>query len=528
MGMEIGKRSVLRAVLSLCALFAAVQSGSARAQDTDQSVWPTKEWLTSTPEEQGVDSAALAKLVAYGARNSFDSLLVVRHGRIVTEAYYAPYTADIPHNLFSATKAVTGTLLGMVYKDGLLDRLDHPVLDFFTDRHIANVDDRKKAITVQNLLDMTPGLDWDQGFEGGKQQTMFDLARSSNWTQFILDRPMAHSPGEVFNYSNGNPDLVSAVITRLTGKLAEDYARERLFAPLGILDWHWERDPQGLSKGEGMLYLLPRDMVKIGYLYLHHGEWEGKRLLPSGWADILDHRLVNVHASDDPNESYTNFIWVFPDRHVYMANGKNGQLIMVFPDLDVVAVTTARKQVDYKALINAISRAARSDVALPSNPNATAQLANAIKDVAVEKPTPVSPTPEIASAISGKTYELSENAFGLKSFTLDLAQPRPHFEVEFSLGYPVGSSVRYSLPIGLDGFYRKGEPKPSEPGIGHITEAKGTWLNAQTFVIDAPVLGFGEQQKLVLTFSGKKLHFLRTVDVGEGEDVSVDGEQAAK
>ncbi|WP_234906232.1 serine hydrolase [Rhizobium rhizogenes] len=527
MGMQVKTRLVLSAILSLCALLAYLGPAPAGAQDAGQSIWPTKEWLTSTPEEQGMDSAALAKLVAYGARNSFDSLLVVRHGRIVTEAYYAPYTGDISHNLFSSTKAITATLLGMVYKDGLLDSLDHPVLDFFSDRQIANVDDRKKAITVQNLLDMTPGLDWDQGFEGGKQQTMFDLARSSNWTQFILDRPMAHAPGEVFNYSNGNPDIVSAAITRLTGKPAEDYARERLFAPLGILDWHWERDPQGLSKGEGMLYLLPRDMAKIGYLYLRHGEWEGKQLLPSGWADILDHRLVNVHASDDPNESYTNFIWVFPDRHAYMANGKNGQLIMVFPDLDAVVVTTARKQVDYKALINAVSRAAKSDVALSSNPGAAAQLANVIGDVAVEKPTPVNPAPEIAAAISGKTYALSENAFGLKSFMLDLAQPHPHFDVEFSLHYPAGSSVRYSFPIGLDGFYRKGPPKSSEPAIGHITEAKGTWLDAQTFVIDVPILGYGEQQKLVLTFNGRKLHFLRTVAVGEGEDVSVDGEQVA-
>jgi CubicO group peptidase (beta-lactamase class C family) len=262
---RVKERFVLSAVLSLCALLTSVCLGPARADDPDQSIWPTKEWLTSTAEEQGMDSSAVAKLVGYGGSHNFDSLLVVRHGRIVTEAYYAPYTADIPHEIFSSTKAVTGTLLGMVYKDGLLDRLDHPMLDFFADRQVANVDDRKKAITVQNLLDMTSGLDWDQGFQGGKQQSMNDLYRSSNWTQFILDRPMAHPPGEVYNYSNGNPDLISAIITKLTRKLAEDYARERLFDPLGIVDWHWDRDPQGLTIGEGMLYLLPRDMAKIGF-----------------------------------------------------------------------------------------------------------------------------------------------------------------------------------------------------------------------------------------------------------------------
>lgn len=524
MDTRVRRRFVLSAMLSLCALLTYPCLGPARAGDPDQPPWPTKGWLTSTPEEQGMDSSALARLVGYGASHSFDSLLVLRHGRIVTEAYYAPYTADIPHEIYSSTKAVTGTLLGMVYKDGLLDRLDHPVLDFFTDRQIADVDNRKKAITVQNLLDMTSGLDWDQGFEGGKQQSMLDLYRSSNWTQFILDRPMAHPPGEVFNYNNGNPDLVSAIITKLTGKLAEDYAREKLFDPLGIVDWHWDRDPQGLTKGEGMLDLLPRDMAKLGYLYLHHGEWDRRQLLPAGWADVLSHAIVNMRASYDPQQSYSNFFWVFPDRHVYMMNGKNGQLIVVFPDLDVVVVTTARKQVRFRVLIDAVSGAVKSQSALPPNPNAARQLADAIKDAEIEKPTPVGPTPEIASAISGKMYKFSDDS-GLRSFTLDLTGPHPHFDVEVSLRYPAGSSVKYSQPIGLDGYYRKGARKLSDPGIGHITEARGTWLNGQTFVIDVPVLGSGEQQEVVLTFSGKKLNFHRTVAVGEGQDISADGEQ---
>jgi CubicO group peptidase (beta-lactamase class C family) len=432
-----------------------------------------------------MDSSALAKLVGYGGSHSFDSLLVVRHGRIVTEAYYTPYTGDIPHEIFSSTKAVTGTLLGMVYKDGLLDRLDHPMLDFFADRHVANVDDRKKAITVQNLLDMTSGLDWDQGFEGGKEQSPSDLYRSSNWTPFILDRPMAHPPGEVYNYSNGCPDLVSAIITKLTGKLAEDYAREKLFGPLGIADWHWERDPQGLTIGEGMLFLLPRDMAKIGYLYLHHGEWEGRRLLPPGWADVLNHTIVNMHSSYDPNQSYSNFSWIFPDRRVYMANGKNGQLITVFPDLDAVVVITAREQVRFRALIDAVSGAIKSESALPPNSNAVELLADAIKDAAVEKPTAVGPTPEIASVISGKTYKFRDNDLGLRSFTLDLTDPRPHFEFEIYSHNSITPSVKYDVPIGLDGLYRKSSPMLFGLNPGHIPAVKGTWSNGQTFVINA-------------------------------------------
>jgi CubicO group peptidase (beta-lactamase class C family) len=516
-------RFILIVALSLYALLTSVCLGPARAQDQDKSPWPTKEWLTSSPEEQGMDSSELAKLVGYGASRSFDSLLIVRHGRIVTEAYYAPYTGDILHEIFSSTKAVTGTLLGMVYKDGLLDRLDHPMLDFFADRRVANVDDRKKAITVQNVLDMTSGLDWDQGIEGGKQQTMVDAYRSSNLTQFILDRPMAHAPGELFNYANGNANLVSALITRLTGKPEEDYAREKLFAPLGIADWHWARDPQGLTTGEGELFLLPRDMAKIGYLYLRHGEWEGKPLLPKGWADVLNHPLVNMHASWDAKLSYSNFIWVFPDKHAYMANGKDGQLITIIPDLDIVAVTTSRKFVKLEALIDAVSSAVKSESALLSNPNAAEELANAIKDAAVEKPTPVGPTPEMAAAISGKTYKFPDNDLGLKSLTLELTDPRPHLEIESYLRNPAGSSLTYDTPIGLDGLYGKGAPALFGLYPGHIPAAKGTWLNGQTFRIDTQDIGYGTQIKYVLSFNGDKLNIRRTDE--EGWEVSVDGEQ---
>jgi CubicO group peptidase (beta-lactamase class C family) len=521
--MRIKKRIHLRAVLRLSILLILANGEAIHAEDTAKPVWPTKAWLTSTAEEQGMDSAALAKLVAYGESHSFDSLLVIRHGRIVTEAYYAPYTGNVPHEIFSSTKAVTGTLLGMVYRDGLLDRLDRPMLEFFSDRRIANVDDRKKAITVQNLLDMTSGLDWDQGFEGGKQQTMQDMYRASNLTQFILDRPMAHPPGEVFNYSNGNPDLISAIITRLTGKPAEDYARENLFAPLGISDWHWVRDPQGLTVGDGMLFLHPRDMAKFGYLYLHRGEWEGRQLLPPGWADVLSHTRVNTHASNDPSLSYSNFFWILPERRVFLANGKDGQNIAVFPDLDVVAVTTARKYVPLRKLADSVSSAVKSESALPPDPNAAEQLAKAIKDAAVEKPTAVGPTPPMTSAISGKTYQFPDNDLQLRSLTLFLTDPRPHIEYEQYLRYPAGSSVRYDAPIGLDGFYRKGSPALSGPYPGHIGAAKGTWSNGSTFVMDTQDIGYGTQIKYVLSFSGKKLN-IRRIDE-EGWEISVNGEQ---
>jgi CubicO group peptidase (beta-lactamase class C family) len=511
----------LKAAFSLCVLLASIQAGAAYAEDASQPVWPTKEWLTSTPEEQGMDSSALSELVAYGVGRDIDSLLVSRHGRIVLDAYYAPYTADIPHAIYSSTKAVTGTLIGMTLKDGLLDRLDHPALDFFADRKIANVDDRKKAITVQNLLDMTAGFDWIQGHEGGPEITADEEERSPDWVQFILDRPMAYTPGWYFNYSNGNPHLLSAIITKLTGKRAEDYAKEKLFAPLGITTWRWRRDPQGLSTGEGGLALYPRDMAKIGYLYLRHGEWDGQQLLPPGWTDVLSHTTVSMHDSYEPDRRYSNLFWVFPNRHVFMTTGRNGQLIIIVPDLDIVAVVTARKYVPFERVADYISHAVKSEQALPPNPAASRLLASAISDIAIEKPSEVGPTPETASSISGKTYNFpADSALRLKSLTLFLTDSSPHIVAEYFLRDAANSSIKVDAPIGLDGFYRRGSPTIRDI----IPMNKGSWLNAQTFVIDWQWLGGGRESKSVLSFAGKKLN-LRGKDWSD-HDVTIVGEQA--
>jgi hypothetical protein len=209
-----------------------------------------------------------------------------------------------------------------------------------------------------------------------------------------------------------------------------------------------------------------------------------------------------------------------------MANGKNGQLITIFPDLDVVVVTTARAQLRFRDLIDAVSGAVKSESALPPNPNAVEQLAGAIKDAAVEKPAAVGPTPETASAISGKTYKFPDNDLGLRSITLDLTDARPHFEFELYSHNSMTPSVEYDVPIGLDGLYRKGASMLFGLSPGHIPATRGTWLNGQTFVIDAQDLGYGEQREILLTFNGAKLNIHWTVRVGEGFEASIDGEQS--
>ncbi len=389
--MQHQRFAFLWSALSTFILVACISCATAFAQDTSETVWPTKEWQTSTPEEQGMSSAALARLLDFGTTLSFDSLLIARHGRIVLDAYYGRRAADLPHVMNSATKAVIGTLAAIAYKDGLLDSLNHPALDFFGDRSvalnllggrsIADFDDKRKAkaITVQSLLDMTSGIDWRES--DGRSDTFTEMERSPDWIRFILDRPMSATPGDTFNYNSGNSHLVSAIITKLTRMSAWDYAKARLFGPLGITASYWRHDPEGITTGGNALSMLPRDMAKIGYLYLRNGEWEGKRLLPPDWINRISLAAVNMNLSREPDMRYSNFFWALPNKHVYMAVGYHCQLIMVFTELDIVAVTTARDFCPFSKLADYISSAVKSEGALPSDAAGADLLANKIREI---------------------------------------------------------------------------------------------------------------------------------------------------
>jgi CubicO group peptidase (beta-lactamase class C family) len=380
---------VLGTVLSTLLLGVLGCSLATSAQGGADPIWPTREWKTSTAEEQGMDSAALASLIEFGTRYSLDSLLIARHGIIVLDAYYTPYyTAKDPHIMYSATKAVIGTLTAIALKDGLLDSTDHRMLAFFGDRSIANVDDRKKAITVQNLLDMTSGIDWNEPLTG-VPVSIHAMVRSPDAIKFVLDRPMANAPGDVFSYNSGNPHLLSAILTKLTGMSAEEYGRAKLFGPLGITinPSDWGHDGQDLTTGWIGLALRPRDMAKIGYLYLRNGIWEDEALLPPAWIERISHATLNMNLKNEPNLRYANFFWALPDKHVYMANGFDCQLIMVFPETDIVAVTTARDFCPLGKLADYISGAVKSGSALPPNPAGADLLAAAILALPTGQPT---------------------------------------------------------------------------------------------------------------------------------------------
>jgi len=527
-----------------------INSGVVPAQGATEPIWPTKEWQTSSPEEQGMDSKELAKVVDFGSSrilsttgatpgSRLDSLLVVRHGKIVVEAYYAPYAAGILHQVNSVTKAVTSTLIAIASKDGLLDSPSHRVLNLLDRDRIASVDSRKEAITVQNLLDMTSGIAWmELGLEGTPDSSVAEMTRSPDWLQFILDRPMRSAPGDEFNYNSGNQHLLSAILTKLTGTSTLEYAKAKLFGPLGIDDLNWWQDPQGITVGGYGLFLQPRDMAKIGYLYLRNGVWEGQQLLPLAWINKVNHATIDMHL--EAGLRYSNCFWALPEKHVYMADGYRGQVIMVFPDLDVVAVTTGRDNFSLNKFADLISGSVKSDTSLPIDPASMQLLASKMLDISIEKPTEIGPTSRMAATISGKVYRFPPNEASLKSLSLILTDPQPRYDIETYSHDTTKSGPRFTGPIGLDGLYRKGELTDQgannpffggAPKVRVVNAVKGTWIDDHpdnhTFVIDWRVLGLANspEERWTLTFDADKLNV--RVKFGVRPEISVDGKTGA-
>lgn len=517
---------------TLLAILFAAQFSTLPAMAQQPTHWPTRGWPVSSPEEQGMSSEQLARLVDFGARNDMDSVLVTRHGRIVLETAYAPFRPGLKHRVYSVTKSVISTLVGMALADGLLDSTDRRVVDFFPDRTIRNLDDAKKAITVRQLLDMTSGLGWMEGLSGSAEAYVA-MTRTADWQQYVLDQPMASAPGTRFYYSGGNSHLLSAILSRVTGRSALDYARERLFGPLGIDDVLWQADPQGVSGGGAGLYLQPRDMAKIGYLWLRGGVWEGKQILPAAWIEgvrAADVDMREIWASD---MRYGRQFWVLPLRDTFMAVGHHRQLIVVIPKLDIVAVATGSSHFSspngqstsprygFEMLLGYLTRAVISDDAVAADPAATAELAERVKTAAIDQPAPTSPgasgPPPMAKAVSGKTWRFDRNPMRVKSLTLNLDSPEPSYEYELDSGPPNAPVGRFGGPLGLDGRFAIGGHLPYGPSA-----ARGAWsADGASLLLEFQTLGNDDAARATFVFSDKTVEL--SVEWANGYRVKVQG-----
>jgi len=302
--------------------------------EQERDYWPTNSWQESTPAEQGMDAGLLQEmLVAIDEKGlGIDGLVVVRNGYIVVEKYYTPYDQDSLHGIYSVTKSILSALVGIAIHEGYIKGVDDPVLDYFPGRTFENDDDLKRSITLEHLLTMSAGLefDWDE------------MIWSPDFVQYVLDQPMYTESGTQFTYSSGNAHVLSAIIQSTSGLNAFEFGQKYLFDYLGIEDVEWKKDILGISKGGWGMRMKPRDMAKIGYLYLNQGMWDGKQIIPASWIETSTRsRYIQVAEPLEPWDVYMGYLWWLHEGGLYAAHGMKGQFIYVLPGQNLVVVITS-------------------------------------------------------------------------------------------------------------------------------------------------------------------------------------------
>jgi len=357
-----------------------VASVATQAQSSASTIWPTQGWPDSTPSAVAIDEKQLAAFDADNASGKHplvDSMLVIRCGQRVYQRKYShdygkiyfreahqkgplnarltgPYNYFDPdwhpyyhgtdeHTMQSVSKTVTSVTLGIaITRKDFTAGLDTPVLKYFDPSKVANVDERKRRMTIRDVLTMTTGLDWDEETPYNDPRNAASLMEATDdWVQFVIDRPMAHQPGSTFAYSSGATELLAYIFKKETGQDIEEYAKQYLFTPLGIDHFYWKRNPVGLVDTEGGLYLRAEDLARIGYLYLHHGMWVGTQIVSSDWVQ----QSLTPRIDSDESSKYGFQWWLFPHgepvRLAWAALGFGGQRLLVFPEDDLIVVFTA-------------------------------------------------------------------------------------------------------------------------------------------------------------------------------------------
>ncbi|MEO8681630.1 MAG: serine hydrolase [Vicinamibacterales bacterium] len=359
-------------VVAIAIMLAGCTGAAPGAPD---SAWPTKGWAASSPAAEGLDGAVLDKLdaeFASGARGQITGMLVIRNGKVVVDKSYThdfdrlfegrdpvrgPYNYYDPewypfykhgqlHTMQSVSKSVTSALIGIAIGRGELPGVDAKVMPYLAGDFRVDADPRRNDLTIKHLLTMTSGIKWDESTVTytDPANTCAGMEKSDDWIQFVLDQPVATAPGATFVYNSGDTELLSQLIKKVTGKQADEYAAEHLFAPLGITGTYWKKTPKGLNDTEGGLYLTRRDLAKIGYLYLNDGVWDGRRLLPEGWVKTSTTALVDTRPGQPRSRKYGYKWWVLPygdgSKQAYAALGYGGQRLIVVPELKLIAVFT--------------------------------------------------------------------------------------------------------------------------------------------------------------------------------------------
>jgi CubicO group peptidase (beta-lactamase class C family) len=287
----------------------------------------------STPEAEGLSSEVITSFIG-ALEQEIDaphSLMIVKNGKVVTEAWWDPYNAQTPHELWSLSKSFTSTAIGFAVQEGLLS-IDDLVISFFPDKIPENPDWQLKQLRVKDLLTMTTG----------HNKEPFPADTDDDWVKTFLDSELPYLPGTHFMYNTPATYMLSAIIHKISGEKLIDYLYPRLFEPLQIEKPQWEMDPKGINTGGWGLHLKTEDIAKFGQFYLQKGKWNGSQLLFQDWITMATSKQVSNGSNPDNDwmQGYGFQFWR-SRYNTYRGDGAMGQFCLVFPDQDTVVAITS-------------------------------------------------------------------------------------------------------------------------------------------------------------------------------------------
>lgn len=457
----------------------------------------------STPEAQGVRSAAILDFVqtANEKLRSLHSFMLVRHGAVVAECWWAPYEAQSPHALYSLTKSFTSTAVGLAISDGKLS-LDDQVLKFFPDEAPASPATNLKAMRIRDLLRMSTG-----------QETEPLRPPDRSWIKAFLEHPVPFKPGTHFLYNTSASCMLAAIVEKSVGMSLSDYLGPRLFTPLGIAAPDWEKSPQGINIGGYGLSLRTEDIARFGLLYLHQGSWQGKQVVPRTWVEAAT-SLQTSNGSNplsDWDQGYGYQFWRC--RYgCFRGDGAFGQFCLVMPQQDaVVAITSGIS--DMQSVLSLVWEKllpAMSATALPPDAATHEQLARVVEHLSLPVP---HGTAAAAPKLLGKTYVFTQNALTLETLALQESDPG----LTTLIARFNGQQTRIECAHGTWKKQRAAWMAKVQP-----IAASGAWTAADTFTASICPNETPFVYKVTLTFSGNAVHYHSEANVGFGSTKSED------
>jgi len=445
----------------------------------------------STPEEQGISSRSIVQFIEAleeAQPDAIHSVMIRRHGLIVSQGWWAPYAPETPHLLWSLSKSFTSTAIGLAQDEGLLS-VDDLVISFFPEDIPEKASSNLKAMRISDLLRMNTGHAVEPSFRN---------LQNDNGVEAFLAHKVDFKPGTHFKYNSMATYMCSAILQKVTGMTTVDFLTPRLFEPLGIQKPTWESDPRGINVGGWGLSVRTEDISKLGQLYLQMGMWEGKQLLSEAWVEAASSNQTSngSNPESDWDQGYGYQFWQC--RHnAYRGDGAFGQYCLVMPEQDAVIAITAGSD-DLQGILNVVWEyllPAMKEGSLPPD-DAGVELLHqkqqglAISYVAGEESSP------LVSVISGRVYHFEENDRSIKTISFNFEKSPVDITINSDQKEYTISAAFSNMEKGI---------MPNQQVVSDKVAVNGAWESPDTYVVNMIYYETPQSVKHSFTFKEKSL-----------------------